>query len=41
MDQELQYLAALQSATVWSVRGTTLELRDDAGALQVSARPAS
>jgi heat shock protein HslJ len=41
MDQELQYLAALPSATVWSVRGTTLELRDDAGALQVSAQPAS
>ncbi len=40
MEQESLYLGALQSATTWQVRGTTLELRDDGGALQVSAQPA-
>ncbi len=33
---ESQYLAALAAATVYSVEGSGLELRDDAGALQVS-----
>lgn len=33
--QEFDYLNALQAATTWEVRGTTLELRDDEGALQV------
>jgi heat shock protein HslJ len=33
---EQQFLAALTAATVWSLRGGTLELRDDSGALQVS-----
>lgn len=33
--QEINYLNALQAATTWEVRGTTLELRDDSGALQV------
>lgn len=33
--QEFEYLNALQAATTWEVRGTTLELRDDSGALQV------
>ena len=32
---ELQLTTALQAATVWSLRGDTLELRDDSGALQV------
>jgi heat shock protein HslJ len=40
MEQESLYLGALQSTTTWQVRGTTLELRDDGGALQVSAQPA-
>jgi heat shock protein HslJ len=35
--QETQFLAALDSATTWSVSGNTLELRDDSGALQVGA----
>jgi len=35
MDQEQQYLAALDRATTYTVRGDSLELRDDAGALQV------
>ncbi len=39
MEQEAEYLRALQSATTWSVRGTSLELRDDAGSLQVTAIP--
>jgi heat shock protein HslJ len=34
-DQETYYFAALQNATTWEVRGSTLELRDDSGALQV------
>jgi heat shock protein HslJ len=32
---EQQLMAALQAATVWSLRGGTLELRDDGGAMQV------
>lgn len=36
MDQEQLYLAALDNATTYSVRGTELELRDDTGAMQVS-----
>jgi heat shock protein HslJ len=35
--QEVQFLTALEAATTWQVQGNTLELRDDAGALQVSA----
>jgi heat shock protein HslJ len=35
MDQEQQYPAALDRATTYTVRGDSLELRDDAGALQV------
>ena len=34
--QEGAYLVALEAATTWEIRGTTLELRDDSGALQVS-----
>jgi heat shock protein HslJ len=37
-EQETAFLAALSAATKWSVTGSTLELRDDAGALQVSFR---
>lgn len=37
---EMQLLAALQNATTWSVTTGTLELRDDGGALQVSATSA-
>jgi heat shock protein HslJ len=40
MATEQAYLAALQRATRSSVSGTTLELRDDRGALQVSLRSA-
>ncbi len=37
---EQRYLTALQAATVWTIQGGSLELRDDNGALQVSfARP--
>jgi heat shock protein HslJ len=34
--QEANFLVALEAATTWEVSGTTLELRDDSGALQVS-----
>lgn len=34
--QEAQFLAAMERATTYRVEGTTLELRDDEGALQVS-----
>ena len=34
--QETAYLAALEASTTFTIRGTTLELRDDDGALQVS-----
>jgi heat shock protein HslJ len=36
MEQETLYLAALAAATVYRLSGDNLELRDDAGALQVS-----
>jgi heat shock protein HslJ len=39
MDQEMQYLAALQSAEVWANSNTRLELRDSDGSLQVQANP--
>jgi heat shock protein HslJ len=35
MDQESQYLAALQTAATYQVEGSTLELRTQAGALEV------
>ena len=35
--QEVQLLTALDAATTWTVSGNQLELRDDSGALQVSA----
>jgi len=38
MDQETQFLAALQAATVYTIDGSTLELRDAEGALQVQAQ---
>lgn len=34
--QEAQFLAAMERATTYRIDGTTLELRDDEGALQVS-----
>jgi heat shock protein HslJ len=40
MDQEIQFLAALEAARTWQLAGATLELRDLDGALQVSAQPA-
>ena len=39
-DQEAAYFAALGRATKFTIKGDTLELRDDAGALQVSYRQA-
>lgn len=39
MDQELQFLAALDAADTWQFAGDRLELRGDDGALQVSATP--
>jgi len=39
MEQEAQYLAALQNAEVWARSNTRLELRDTGGALQVQADP--
>lgn len=38
MDQETQFLAALQAATVYTIDGSTLEMRDADGALQVQAQ---
>ena len=35
-DQETAYFAALDAATTYKVQGSTLELRDDSGALQVT-----
>jgi heat shock protein HslJ len=35
-DQETAYLAALDAAATYKVQGSTLELRDDTGAIQVS-----
>jgi len=37
MDQEAQYLAALQNATVWTLVQGRLEMRDEAGATQIVA----
>ncbi len=36
MDQEAQYLAAIQQAATYNIQGTKLELRDATGALQAS-----
>ncbi|MFN8017162.1 MAG: META domain-containing protein [Acidimicrobiales bacterium] len=36
-ETEAQYTAALQAATTWEVSGNTLTLRDDSGAMQVTA----
>jgi heat shock protein HslJ len=36
MEQENEYLAAIQNATVYTVRSNQLELRDDNGALQAA-----
>jgi heat shock protein HslJ len=41
MDQETAYLAALQAATVFSLDGSVLTLRDAKGATQVTANPAA
>jgi heat shock protein HslJ/uncharacterized lipoprotein YbaY len=41
MDQEMQILAALPAATVYTVQGSILELRDADGALQVRAELAT
>jgi putative lipoprotein len=41
MDQEMQFLAALQAGTRYTVEGSTLELRDADGALQVRAEQAA
>jgi heat shock protein HslJ len=35
--QEVQFLTALEAATTWELSGNTLTLRDDAGAMQVTA----
>jgi heat shock protein HslJ len=35
-DQETAYFAALDAAATYKVQGSTLELRDDSGALQVT-----
>ena len=37
-EQETQFLAAMQAATMYTIAGSKLELRDDGGALQVSFR---
>jgi len=37
---EMQFLAALQKSTKWSVSGANLDLRDDSGAQQVAATSA-
>jgi heat shock protein HslJ len=37
MDQEKQYLAALQSAATYEITGRTLTIRDAGGAMQVLA----
>jgi len=39
MEQEMQYLTALQNSAVWAISNTRLELRDSGGALQVQATP--
>jgi heat shock protein HslJ len=40
MEQEANYLAALETVAMWSIRGDVLELRDADGALAVSFRAA-
>jgi heat shock protein HslJ len=35
MEQESQFLAAMQNSTRWEIRGDRLELRNEDGALQV------
>jgi hypothetical protein len=40
MDQETEYLAALQAGEGFTIRDDRLEIRDASGALQVSAIPA-
>ncbi len=40
MDQESQFLTALEAASTWQFVGDRLELRNEDGALQVSAAPA-
>ena len=37
-EQRAQFLAAMQAATMYTIAGSNLELRDDGGALQVSFR---
>jgi heat shock protein HslJ len=39
MEQEMQYLVALQNSSAWKITNTRLELRDDGGSLQVQANP--
>jgi len=39
MDQEGQFQTALANPDVWRLIGSNLELRDNDGALQVSATP--
>ncbi|HXV97717.1 MAG TPA: carboxylesterase family protein, partial [Anaerolineae bacterium] len=41
MDQEMQYLAALETAATYQLRGDTLELRTADGALAVTFQSAS
>ena len=41
MEQEMQFLAALPAATTYTVEGSSLELRDADGALQVRAEKAA
>lgn len=41
MEQESQFLAALEASESWTVFGATLTLRDGSGATQVTAVPAS
>jgi len=38
MDQEQQYLAALQNAATFEIAGDTLTIRDASGAMQVVAK---
>ncbi len=39
MDQETQYLAALENSTVWALVQGRLEMRDGSGATQIMAVP--
>lgn len=40
MEQEMQYMTALQTATVYAITNARLEIRDGSGALQVQGNPA-